>query len=480
MDSRRGLCRDQQGAILLIGLFVALSLIGALWMIIGIGDAILTHDLGQEAADAAALSSATVHARAMNATGAVNFVMLVLTGAYLLFSILADIAVGVAALFTLIVVGAGGGGRSAQIGQEAQAAYGRIVAFEQAMGRTFAGLDRAQTSLAVGAPYLGTLVGNEAANNYRFAGMTMGWSNFSYAAVNRREEVDPYSTEGVSIPITPAQQPVNCRDVGGIPCNIPRTLFNLTTHPPAFTLGDMSGRSLGLPVAVEPASTLCVRIGGQTFTTLGQLINGSGLPPLALYIQRAIGGFNATLPLSIHCSDAVSANTIAPILAGGAARGRDVWLARGPKRMTAQNGDNAMRILGWALSREEEVRDENVRRVQFGRYDLAGQTDRIRPIYNAQAEFFYDCDSVWHAGQCNDDQIGQTGVGYEQSLYWMRWRARLVRSHTPTNVFEIAINRIVDQGQRVADDARVPTNVWPRLAPHVRTQGIPLPTRNLH
>jgi hypothetical protein len=35
--------RDERGAVMIIGLFMALAVVGALWCVIGIGNAILAH-----------------------------------------------------------------------------------------------------------------------------------------------------------------------------------------------------------------------------------------------------------------------------------------------------------------------------------------------------------------------------------------------------------------------------------------------------
>src|SRR5688572_27075899 len=77
------LMNDRRGGVMIIGLFMALSLIGALWFIIGMGDAIIFRDRMQEAADAVAFSSAAVHARGMNMIAAMNLVIFALVALYL-------------------------------------------------------------------------------------------------------------------------------------------------------------------------------------------------------------------------------------------------------------------------------------------------------------------------------------------------------------------------------------------------------------
>ena len=66
---------DDRGAIMLIALFFALFAVALLFYAIGIGHAVLFREKFQDAADAAALSSAVMHARAMNLIVLINLVM---------------------------------------------------------------------------------------------------------------------------------------------------------------------------------------------------------------------------------------------------------------------------------------------------------------------------------------------------------------------------------------------------------------------
>jgi hypothetical protein len=66
---------DTRGAVLVAALFMAAALVGALWYVIGVGDAILYRQRMQDAADAAAYSGAVIHARGMNLIALVNVVM---------------------------------------------------------------------------------------------------------------------------------------------------------------------------------------------------------------------------------------------------------------------------------------------------------------------------------------------------------------------------------------------------------------------
>jgi hypothetical protein len=464
---------DQRGAIMIIGLFAALSLIGTLWFLVGVGTAVLTHDLGQEAADAAALSSATIHARAMNATASINFVMLVMVGAYLCFSVLCDVALAVAAHVMLFRPTQPQYGEA--IGSLARDGYRMLISFEQNTGRTFASLHAAQTSLAVAGPYLGALAGNEVATNYKYMGMTMGWSNFPGASLPRKNEVRPFAEGGSVVPSPKGYYFKICAQKSFV-CSMSAAYFPTLVAPPPFDLGTMGGSSLGLPVASEPAKAMCVRAGGVMFDTLADVLRLFSMSGISTSKLKLLGGTGAPLGIGIHCNDDVNQNIIAPQLAG-TGRGRNVWSAMGPKRMTATNGDTVMRVVAWSVSPEETVPDESLRRVKLAAYHFTGTTDRHIPVYDAQAEFYYDCDAPWGDGTCNDGEIGRSGVGYEHALYWMKWRARLTRTRPVEEVFQGPTNRVIDLGGQVAAGGAMPSGVWPKVAYHL---GRISPFRSFH
>jgi hypothetical protein len=64
--------RDERGAILVLGVFMAALLVGFLYFVTGIGDAIVHRERMQDAADSAAFAGATTHARGMNMIAMVN------------------------------------------------------------------------------------------------------------------------------------------------------------------------------------------------------------------------------------------------------------------------------------------------------------------------------------------------------------------------------------------------------------------------
>ncbi|MBX3204910.1 MAG: hypothetical protein KF764_07565 [Labilithrix sp.] len=93
------LARGERGAIMVMGIFMCSCLVGALWYLAGVGDAILLRERAQEAADAVAFSDAALHARGMNLIVLVNLVMACILGVRVALKIAKAILLAAAAVF---------------------------------------------------------------------------------------------------------------------------------------------------------------------------------------------------------------------------------------------------------------------------------------------------------------------------------------------------------------------------------------------
>lgn len=69
------LTRDERGAIVVFGIFFAVFILGMLYYLIGLANAMYYREHLQDAADAAAFGAAVVHARGMNAIALINMIM---------------------------------------------------------------------------------------------------------------------------------------------------------------------------------------------------------------------------------------------------------------------------------------------------------------------------------------------------------------------------------------------------------------------
>ena len=89
IESRvRSFQKDHRGAIMVLGIFFACMMIGWMWMLVGLGDAMIWRDRSQEAADAVTYSSSAVQAKAMNLISFLNLILLVITFIYLIMAFL--------------------------------------------------------------------------------------------------------------------------------------------------------------------------------------------------------------------------------------------------------------------------------------------------------------------------------------------------------------------------------------------------------
>ncbi len=93
---------DQRGAVMVMGIFMCCIVVGALWYVAGIGDAIVLRERSQEIADAGAFSGATLHARGMNLIVLLNLVMACILGIRVALKAIQLVLVILGALFTAI------------------------------------------------------------------------------------------------------------------------------------------------------------------------------------------------------------------------------------------------------------------------------------------------------------------------------------------------------------------------------------------
>jgi len=73
--NKPGLVADEGGAIMVIGVFMAVLLVGFMYYVIGVGETIFYRERMADAGDAGAWAAAVMHARGMNAIVLINMVM---------------------------------------------------------------------------------------------------------------------------------------------------------------------------------------------------------------------------------------------------------------------------------------------------------------------------------------------------------------------------------------------------------------------
>jgi hypothetical protein len=94
-----GIIEDTGGAMMLMSLFMALLLIGAVYYVLGVGDAVIYRRIMQDGADAGAHAASVLGAKGMNLHALLNVVMAVTTGILLVIrsvEVLLEILIGIA------------------------------------------------------------------------------------------------------------------------------------------------------------------------------------------------------------------------------------------------------------------------------------------------------------------------------------------------------------------------------------------------
>jgi hypothetical protein len=100
-DTGADVVADQRGAIMVIGVFMAVLLVGFMYFVIGVGETVFYRERMQDASDASAWASAVLHARGMNAIVLLNMIMAAITAIVLMvkaIKLIVDIGIGIATI----------------------------------------------------------------------------------------------------------------------------------------------------------------------------------------------------------------------------------------------------------------------------------------------------------------------------------------------------------------------------------------------
>ena len=374
MSPRDPLSRNigrSEGAVMVMGVFMAIGLVGAVWYVIGLGDALIYRDKAQEAADSVAFSAATVHARGMNFIAAINVIMLVMTGLFLLIRIFEDFL-----QLILDVVGSthshwglppscslpphdlipGACGISGTVGSIHKATEDIRKAYHNnVLMRVLPALGKVQYPVQ----HLVTPAGAVA------AGFISG-SQYKEVGIALSKSMVP---GGAGLPLDNNEFKGLCEHaIEGV---ADWTVAKVKKIP-------VLGTVLGLP-------------------GIKQAFNSA--------VNRVVSGLSDR-----YCSP-----------------GKDnmVWGEKGYKVVTksAPNGSDAVQVWGIIPS---SFHDDSERRVALPatirRLAEIPSAPTRKTVYVAQAEYYYDCEQAWGAGSCN---------GNDNAMFNMKWRARLRRVKSP-------------------------------------------------
>ena len=99
--------RDERGVVLLAGIVGGALLVGALWHLVSVGDAIIWRERAQDTADAAAFQNAVLQARGMNVIVVLNLIMALAMSVLVTWRMIEFILAGLIVFFTILCLGTG-------------------------------------------------------------------------------------------------------------------------------------------------------------------------------------------------------------------------------------------------------------------------------------------------------------------------------------------------------------------------------------
>lgn len=367
--------KGDRGAILLVGLVMAMWLCGCLWMIVGIGDAAMQRERLQDGADAASYASAVYHARGMNVIVMINLVMAAIL------SVLA--ALKTSELLNnmyLSIVTANCAcypfgcpfdcpyiAPSAALAEDLTA---RIQAMEQLTNATLTAMSAKQKMIAMQVPHQGKQRGDEVLKEYKSK-----WG------------VD--EGKAVSLSMVPG------------------------------------GQRLGLPVQEDEYKTLCdnSKANGPPEPKPNgakEVIGEVAMNPLTAYVLMPAPS-GAYFIVAGYVPAAVNSITSSLCNSGS---------GKTPKRIfdSAKNGDKHFQVYAFTFNKQDFIeRSEKGTELlpKDGEADQAKNKAKnnatpfeLQKVGMAEAEFYYDSKEAWDS--------------YKYDAAWnMRWKARLRRYRDP-------------------------------------------------
>ena len=428
----KAILEDERGAIIVIAVFMSVFLVGGIWYLIGIGDAIVYRENVQTGADATVFTSAVYHARGMNIIAMVNIVIgavLALTAAAAYLAHIAALIVSVATTMCELsqkppVQVTSPGGKNETIDYSVFAfacdavepARELMLKLQIVIQGIRADHDSLLMSLSV---------------SQKEVARTAPWVGSAQSAA-MAETLGPAVAEGGS----------------GSPAMVP--------------VGDR----YGLPIEDEPFSSACVR-GTIAINKLARALVPAVFDPLLEFLNIEVAGqlpelicsrnkhgylvwefFNKnnvcehwwdSQHLQDKCEEDLADNEkpVQEVDLLGGVDPRD----KSTKRVyrEAKNGNDYLQVYGvvrGAMARLQRS-DPAVEAPTWGRAKVQGPGSTFEGIGVAQAEYFYDqteqtmvADGCWHP--C---PAGLTWNSYKENALWnLRWRARLRRYRVPTDV----------------------------------------------
>lgn len=407
--SQRSVRRDERGAVLVLGVFMGACMVGLLWYLAGIGDAILHRERLQEAADAAAFSSAALHARGMNMVVLVNLIMACILGVRVTLKAV-EIGLGIALIFCTLVPPFEPLAALCETG--IQAVQRTIDATRTPINQTLSALSKSQKAFAALVPAAAAIGSGQVGARYR-------------PLVREAVAASPQSLKG--LPVEEDSVDHLCSEagqsvIGLLEMALPSGLRTPAVRPVFDKIQGVVGK--------------VVASGGAFFCELG---SGATAPPdLSSETQelaekgcareqerRRRAGDRSRFDLDQCRRDqqAEAQRRVQPGKPSSVGSGAGMT----PKKVSPswQNGIDAAQLTSLALGSGDSLRAgaDGVRAGAWSQAPSLRGTAGSEQGF-AQAEFFFDCAGRWSSAACN-------GPGSSELALWhFRWRARLRRCNT--------------------------------------------------
>lgn len=422
---------------MLMGLCMSCFLIGALWFLIGIGDAIVFRDSMQEVADHAAFTSAALHAKGMNFISACNLIMLAMIAIHIILGIIHDI------LLAICILAAGLSFGTACIPwSNWRPVY---VNYAKVMKRAADAVHLVEVAAAYGYPYIGFAKAYNVGDDYG-----------SFA--QKKRDLNVLALSPSMVPGKLLNAPLNAlfKKKGAGPVD-PAT--GAATDDDSLTSTDTRK---GLPVEAFNYQVVCKKIGTLGFDTLFGMSGKAPGGEVLTLVRRIVGdvlAFRYCNPLGNSKGNAGAAGTGESSLGDVIGKGNDTinkenkwrskhdvsgsissvstgsggggsidpgfdqwWGNEGPLLPwpVTMNGGPWQQV--WAVNLLPKFEDGSEHRVALAERKLGIEQSAKPSAYMAQAEFYFDCTKGWTDPECN----GSWNAGFS-----LKWRARMRRLQFP-------------------------------------------------
>ena len=162
------LLRDQRGAILLGAIFMATFLVGCLWYVMGVGDAIVYREKMQDGADSVAYAAAVYHARGMNIIAMLNLIMAAVLAVLVWLKLVQLLLYALIAILTALCYFTGWACAGATLATQAEKVVSQAIdTVEPIVDKTLKALSKLQGWIGKATPFIASGRSALAANHYK-------------------------------------------------------------------------------------------------------------------------------------------------------------------------------------------------------------------------------------------------------------------------------------------------------------------------